>query len=87
MFTKDSAKSFWVSSSGMRARTKSVKGVGEGALTGACCTIAISVEERVGTGLLEREFVALFHRVVNIMPGVQLDGQRDNNGEILTQQT
>ena len=58
-----------------------MKGVGEGVLTGAFCT---SFEERVRKGLLERECVALFHRVVSMLPGGQRDDQRDKNSESLT---
>ena len=44
-----------------------------------CCTTAISVGERVGEWLPERECVALFHRVVSMLPGGQQDGERDKN--------
>ena len=58
--------------------------MGEGVLTEAFCT---SFEERVRKRLLERECVALFHKVVSMSPGGQPDGHRDNNELILTQHT
>ena len=61
-----------------------MNGVAEGALPEAFCAAAVSVEEGVGAGLLERECIALFHRVVSMLPGGQRDDQRDKNSESLT---